>query len=77
MSRTFQDHNFLVWEAFPSSGRFGYSERPHIVFHCLTLKNLRPRFVSHDGDAADAARTVERSTSAELLELLGRSQEVS
>ena len=45
MSRTFQDENFLVWEVYPSGAKFGASEDPFLVFHCITDRGLRPRSV--------------------------------
>jgi hypothetical protein len=77
MSRTFQDQNFLVWEAYPSGSRFGFSQRPNIVFHCLTDRGLRPRFTVFAGDAADAERMIVAASPEELLRLLGSAREVS
>lgn len=77
MSRTFQDENFRVWEAFPSGNRQGYSENTAVVFHCLTDRSLRPRYIPTDGDSADAERAVRSASREELLRLLERSHEVS
>jgi hypothetical protein len=77
MSRTFLDENLLTWEAYPSGGPFGFSDRPFIVFNCLSNRMLRPRYVSTVGDEADAERTVELASDEQLLEMFNRSQEVS
>jgi len=77
MSRRFQDSDFLVWEAYPSGSKFGYAERPHIIFNCLTNRRLRPRFVESEGDAADAERLVATARPADLLELLGSAREIA
>lgn len=76
MSKTFQDENFLVWEAFPSGGSFGFDEDVKIVFHCVTDRRLRPRYIDTDEDSADALQHIERATPAQLLEMLERSREI-
>ncbi|HEU5210566.1 MAG TPA: hypothetical protein VFU06_14330 [Longimicrobiales bacterium] len=76
MSRTFQDENFLVWEAFPSGGNFGFDDDVRIVFHCVTDRRVRPRFVETDDDSADAARIILKAAPAELLDMLRRSHEI-
>ena len=77
MSRTFLDENLLTWEAYPTGGPFGFSDRPFIVFNCLSNRMLRPRYVSTVGDEADAERTVELASDQQLREMFRRSQEVS
>jgi hypothetical protein len=77
MSRTFLDDNLLTWEVYPSGGPSGYTDRPFIVFNCLSNRMLRPRYVSTVGDEADAERTVDLASNEELLEMFKRSEEVS
>jgi hypothetical protein len=72
MGRTFQDHNFLVWEAYASGARRAQSDHANIAFHCLTDRSLRPRIVTPGGDNADAERIVATAEPAQLLELLKR-----
>ena len=69
MSKTFVDKNLLVWEAYPSTGAFGYPENPKIVFNCLTNRMMRPRLVEFEGDEAGAEAAISRSSSQELLQL--------
>ena len=76
MSRTFQDENFLVWEAFPSGGNFGFDEDVKIIFHCVSDRRMRPRFVVTDDDSADAEQQIQRASAAELLALLNHSREI-
>ena len=76
MSKTFTDDNLLVWEAYPSGGDFGFSEKPYIVFNCLTNRLLRPRVVQQDGDEADAERVISTASQKDLLELFKRSREI-
>lgn len=77
MSRTFQDENFLVWEVYPSGAKYGFSEDPFLVFHCITDRGLRPRKLQVTGDEADAERLVVKASPAELLDLLGKSRTLS
>lgn len=77
MSRTFQDHDFLVWEVYPSGGRHGFSDNPHVIFNCLTQQNLRPRYVPLGRDEADAQRRIALMSDEELLELFERAREIS
>jgi hypothetical protein len=77
MSRTFLDDNMLTWEAYPTGGPHGYTDRPFIVFNCLSNRMIRPRYVSTVGDVADAERRVDLASAEELLRMLKQSQEVS
>jgi hypothetical protein len=74
--RTFQDHNFLVWEVYPSGGRHGFSDNPHLIFHCLTQRDIRSRFMESGGDEASAERIITDSSPDELLAMLERAREI-
>ena len=74
MAATFQDEDFLVWEAFPSGGPYGFDDDVKIVFHCLTDRRLRPRYVETTEDSADAQLQVQRASREELLAMLRRAQ---
>lgn len=76
MSRTFQDHDFLVWEVYASGGRHGFSENPDVIFNCLTRQDLRPRHVSLGVHEADAQRRLREMSNAELLAMLESSREI-
>lgn len=76
MSQTFTDENLLTWEAFASGGRFGLSIRPKVIFHCLSDRSLRARFVEVQGDEADAEELIHESRTARLRELLKDSKEL-
>jgi hypothetical protein len=76
MSRTFQDRNFLIWEVYPSGGKHGYSENPHLIFHCLTDRDLRPRYAQLGEDEAAAERRVRLASHDELLDLLDNAREI-
>lgn len=76
--RTFQDHNFLVWEVYPSGGRHGFSDDPHIIFHCLTQRDIRSRYLAGTGsDEASVERLITEASPAELLGMLERAQEIA
>lgn len=74
MNRTFTDDDLLTWEAFATGGRYGLAWRPKVVFHCLTDRAVRPRFVVLSGDEADAEEAVHELPEAELRELFRRSE---
>lgn len=77
MSRKFQDENFLVWEVYPSAGRFGFSENPFVVFHCLTDRLIRPRSLRLGEDNADAERAIVEASPRRLMDWLSASEEIS
>lgn len=76
MSRTFNDENLLTWEAYPSGGKFGLAVRPSIVFHCVSDPQRRARFVTRDGNEADAEENVAEMPDEQLRSLLRESEEV-
>ena len=70
MSRVFVDDDLLTWEAYASGGKFGFPERPKIIFHCLSDPQLRARFVVHEGDEAAAEEEVHQVPEERLKEML-------
>jgi hypothetical protein len=74
--RTFQDRDFLLWEVYPSGGRHGFSSNPHIIFHCLTERDIRPRYLEAGGDESSAGRTIAEASSEELLSMLESAREL-
>jgi hypothetical protein len=74
MTRTILDKNLLTWEVYASGGP---SAEPNIVFNCLSNRMIRPRFVSTDGDAADAERIVSEASNEKLQEMLRAATELS
>lgn len=76
MSQTFTDENLISWEAFASSGDFGFAERPRIVFNCLSNPDTPARYVEVPGDEADAEGQLASSDEHQLRDLLARSQPV-
>jgi hypothetical protein len=74
--RTFQDRNFLVWDAFASTGKQGFSDDPHIVFQCATLPESRPRWIKVSGDGATAQAQLLEASDEEVLALFEKSEEL-
>jgi hypothetical protein len=74
MSQTFTDENLLTWEAFASSGNFGFATRPRVVFNCLSDPNTPPRYVERAGDEADAEGQVMEYDPKQLREMLSQSR---
>ena len=77
MARTFQDGDLVTWEVYPSGGDFGFAQRPHLVFNCLTDRSVRPRYVELDGDEADGEKLVVTADDGALRSLLERARVVS
>jgi hypothetical protein len=75
-TRTLQDHDFLVWEVYPTGGRHGFSENPHIVFHCLTRRDLRPRIAELGSDTGEAQRLLAELETGRLLDMLEHAREL-
>ncbi len=70
MARTVQDDELRDWEAFASTGPYGYAERASVVFRCLTDAAQRPRTYAMQGDKSDAEAWVARASRDELREML-------
>jgi len=70
MSHTFTDENLLTWEAFASSGNFGFATRPRIVFNCVSDPDTPPRYLERPGDSADAEEQVIEFDEAQLRQML-------
>lgn len=68
--RTIQDGAFQRWEAYATTGDFGFPRPARIVFRCLTDPGERARAVVIDGDKSDAESRVKELPEAELRELL-------
>ena len=77
MTRTIQDANLLLWEAYASAGAFGYPDEGRLIFHCLTDPSRRARVVEREGDKSSVEKEVATLPEMELLALLEKTQEVS
>lgn len=74
MTRTIQDQDLLLWEAYASTGDFGFPEHSKIVFHCLTDPALRARILARDGDKSDVEHELATLSSEELTALLSKTE---
>ena len=70
MARTFQDRNLQLWEAFANTGEHGFPEAATIVFRCQSSRDVHPRYLTTEGDTAEAEARVQTLSNAELLEML-------
>lgn len=68
MTRTFQDDDLLLWEAYAAAPRSGDDRGARILFHCLTDRTRRARVLERDEDRTGIER---RITTAEESELVG------
>ncbi|HUG41372.1 MAG TPA: hypothetical protein VMM12_12870 [Longimicrobiales bacterium] len=76
MSRTIQDANLEIWEAYASAGEFGFPERSKILFHCLSDRTRRARALQREEDRAAVEHAVATLSDAELMTLLERATDV-
>jgi hypothetical protein len=76
MTRTFQDHDLQLWEAYANSGEFGSAERAHLIFQCLTDPSRRARALDLDAPRSAIEQRLVDEEAEGLIELLGRADEV-
>jgi hypothetical protein len=72
--RSFQDHNFVEWNAFISTGRQGFANDPWVVFQSVSDPSLPPRRVEAAGDEATAQAMIVHASTDELRSLFDRSE---
>ncbi len=77
MTRIIQDQDLLLWEAYATTGDFGYPQQARLVFHCLTNPALRARVVEQEGDMSDVENQLATLPEGELLGLLAETEELS
>lgn len=71
MSRTFQDSDLLLWEAYAAAPRSGDEHGARIMFHCLTDRTRRARVLEQvDEDRTAVEETIETAAESELAQLL-------
>lgn len=76
MSRTIQDTDLLLWEAYSTVGDFGFPDRSKIVFHCLSDRTRRARFIEREVDKSGTEKEIVRLSDADLVGLLEQGMEV-
>lgn len=68
--RTIQDDSFRTWEAYATTGDFGFSNPARIVFRCISDPEERARAVEIEGDKSDAEARVRKLSGGELGDLM-------
>lgn len=76
MTRTIQDQELQLWEAYASAAASGSRERARIVFQCLTDTSRRARELARDEDKAAVEKEVATLPAADLLGLLAAAEEL-
>lgn len=74
--RIIQDGNLDVWEAYATSGGFGFPDHSRMVFHCLSDMARRARALERDGDKASVEHEIATLSDEELSDLLARTTEL-
>lgn len=77
MARTIQDEGLLLWEAYATTGDFGFPDQARMVFQCLTDPARRARVLEREGDKSDVEHDLVRLSEEELRSLLEQTEEVS
>lgn len=74
MTRTFQDSELLLWEAYAAAPKRGKDQeerrKARILFHCITDRTRRARVLVRDGDRTEVENQITGAGDAELIELL-------
>lgn len=77
MSRSLLDDGLRSWEAFASTGPYGYSDGSRVIFRCTSDPGERPRACALTGDNSEAEAKVKGAPASELLEMLRRAEPLS
>ena len=74
MTRTFQDEDLLLWEAYAAAPKLGKDQDDRrgarIMFHCMTDRTRRARVLKRDEDRAAVESRIADADPSELVELL-------
>lgn len=76
MTRTIQDADLDLWEAYASAGDFGFPARSTIVFQCLSDRKRRARTIQREQDKAAVEHAISTLSDAELAALLEQATEL-
>lgn len=77
MTRTLQDQDLLIWEAYATTGDYGYPQGSRMMFHCITDPGRRARFLEREWDKSDVEGELSRISDDELLRLFEETGEMS
>ena len=74
MTRTFQDNELLLWEAYAAAPRLGKDQDERrgarILFHCLTDRTRRARVLEQEDDRTEIESRIADAEESQLIELL-------
>jgi hypothetical protein len=76
MTRTIQDNDLLLWEAYANSGEFGSAEQAKIIFQCLTDPSRRARMLPRHAPRAAVEQEIATLPDPDLLDLLAGAEEL-
>lgn len=76
MSRTIQDEDLQIWEAYASSGDFGFPRHSRMVFHCLSDRTRKARYAEREGAKAAVEKEMVMLPDSRLAEILKQAREV-
>ncbi len=77
MARRFLDDDLMTWEAYASSGDYGFARPGRLMLHCLSDPAVRARYLKGIGDRAAVERVVETASLEQFRELLKKSEPLS
>ena len=77
MAKTICDDELRRWEAFASTGPYGFAAPARVVFQCASDPWERPRSVLLEGDKSDAEAIVASGSAEKLRELLAQARPLS
>jgi hypothetical protein len=76
MTRTIQDHDLQLWEAYANSGEFGSADHAKIVFQCLSDPGRRARVLPRDAARSDVEHEIATLSDDQLVDLLSGAEEL-
>ena len=76
MTRTIQDANLEIWEAYASAGESGFPEHAAIVFHCISDRSRRARRLTREADKSHVESQISTLSDSELAALLAEAPEL-
>jgi hypothetical protein len=77
MTRTIQDQDLHIWEAYASSGDSGSPRNSKMVFHCLSDRTRKARFVEREGAKAGVEKDIATLSDGDLAEILEGARELT
>jgi hypothetical protein len=76
MTRTIQDRDLQLWEAYANSGEHGSADRAKIIFQCLTDPSRRARFLPRHAPRSDVEQEIATLPEDELVDLLDGAEDL-